>query len=109
MRHAEQAVDVVAPLLHGPRGGHGARGWRSNSLATDSALGVALDVLDVCVGVCCRAKCTAAATPGAGRLVAPRCGRGDRLFHHEVLGQEIMVLDNVDHGVEQKNKQKAKS
>jgi hypothetical protein len=36
----------------------------------------------------------------------PRCGRGSRFFHHEVLGQEIMVLDNMDHGVEQKNKQK---
>jgi hypothetical protein len=44
-------------------------GWRSNSLATDSALGVALDALDVCAGVCCRAECTAA-TPGAGWLAA---------------------------------------
>jgi hypothetical protein len=31
-------------------------GWRSNSLATDSAPGAALDALDVCVGVCCRAE-----------------------------------------------------
>jgi hypothetical protein len=45
-------------------------GWRSNSLAVDSALGIALDVVDVCAGVCCRAECTAAAAPGAGRLVA---------------------------------------
>jgi hypothetical protein len=45
-------------------------GWRSNSLAADSAPGAALDVLDVCAGVCCRAECTAAAAPGAGRLVA---------------------------------------
>jgi hypothetical protein len=45
-------------------------GWRSNSLAADSALGVALDALDVCAGVCCRAECTAAAALGAGRLVA---------------------------------------
>jgi hypothetical protein len=45
-------------------------GWRSNSLATDSALGIALDALNVCVGVCCRVECTAAAAPGAGRLVA---------------------------------------
>jgi hypothetical protein len=44
-------------------------GWRSNSLAADNAPGVALDALDVCAGVCCRAECTAAA-PGAGRLVA---------------------------------------
>jgi hypothetical protein len=45
-------------------------GWCNNSLATDSAPGTALDALDVCVGVCCRAECTAAAAPGAGRLVA---------------------------------------
>jgi hypothetical protein len=44
-------------------------GWRSNSLATDSAPDTALDALDVCAGVCCRAECTTAA-PGAGRLVA---------------------------------------
>jgi hypothetical protein len=42
-------------------------GWHSNSLATDSAPGAALDALDVCAGVCCRAECTAAA-PGAGWL-----------------------------------------
>jgi hypothetical protein len=30
----------------------------------------ALDVLDVCVGVCCRTECTAAVAPGAGRLMA---------------------------------------
>jgi hypothetical protein len=47
-------------------------GWRSNSLAADSAPGAALDVLDVCAGVCCRAECTAASAPGIGRLV----GRG---------------------------------
>jgi hypothetical protein len=45
-------------------------GWRNNSLAADSAPGAALDALDVCAGVCYRAECTAAAAPGAGRLVA---------------------------------------
>jgi hypothetical protein len=45
-------------------------GWRSNSLVADSAPGAALDALDVCAGVCCRAECTEAAAPGAGRLVA---------------------------------------
>jgi hypothetical protein len=44
-----------------------------------------------------------------GEIGGPRRGRGNRLFHHEVLGQEIMVLDDVDHGVEQKNKQKPKA
>jgi hypothetical protein len=45
-------------------------GWRSNSLAADSAPGTALDALDACVGVHCHAECTAAAAPGVGRLVA---------------------------------------
>jgi hypothetical protein len=44
-------------------------GWRSNSLAADSAPGAALDALDVYVGVCCRVECTTAA-PGAGQLKA---------------------------------------
>jgi hypothetical protein len=44
-------------------------GWHSNSLAADSTPGAALDALDVCAGVCCRAECTAAAL-GAGRLKA---------------------------------------
>jgi hypothetical protein len=39
----------------------------------------------------------------------PWCGRGSRLFHHEVLGHEIMVLDDVNHGAEQENKQKPKA
>jgi hypothetical protein len=45
-------------------------GWRSNSLAADSTPGAALDTLDVCAGVCCRAERTAATALGAGRLVA---------------------------------------
>jgi hypothetical protein len=77
-------------------------GWRSNSLAADSAPGAALDALDVCAGVCCRAECTTAAVPGAGRLVA-------RGVEEAVLGHEIMVLDDVNHGVERENKQKPKA
>jgi hypothetical protein len=45
-------------------------GWRNNFPAADSAPGAALDALDVCAGVCCRAECIAAAAPGVGRLVA---------------------------------------
>jgi hypothetical protein len=45
-------------------------GWRNNSLAADSTPGAALDALDVCAGVCCRAECTAVIASGAGRLVA---------------------------------------
>jgi hypothetical protein len=44
-------------------------GWHSNSVAADSGPGAALDALDVCVGVCCRAECTAAAL-GTWRLMA---------------------------------------
>jgi hypothetical protein len=32
----------------------------------------------------------------------PWCVRGCRLLQNEVLEHEIMVLDDVDHGVEQK-------
>jgi hypothetical protein len=46
-------------------------GWRNNSLAADSAPGTALDSLDICAGVCCRAECTTVVAPGAWRL-APR-------------------------------------
>jgi hypothetical protein len=49
-------------------------GWRSNSLAADSAPGAALDALDICAGVSCRVECAAVA-PGAERLVA--CGVDD--------------------------------
>jgi hypothetical protein len=69
MRHAEQTVDIVTPLLHGPSEAVELGGWRRNSLAADSAPGAALDTLDVCAGVCYRAECIAA-TPGVGRLVA---------------------------------------
>ena len=42
-------------------------GWRSNSLAADSAVGTALDgVQDTCAGVCCCTACTAA-VPESGR------------------------------------------
>jgi hypothetical protein len=42
-------------------------GWRSNSLAVDNAVGVALDgVQDTCAGVCCCTACTTAA-PDSGR------------------------------------------
>jgi hypothetical protein len=34
------------------------------------------------------------------------CGRGSFLLHGEVLGDEVVVLDDVNHGVEQENKQK---
>jgi hypothetical protein len=67
MCHAEQPVDVVPPLLHGPGEAMELGGCHSNSLAADNAPGAALDgVRDVCVDVCCRAACTAA-VPVTGR------------------------------------------
>jgi hypothetical protein len=44
-----------------------------------------------------------------GEVGGPQCGRGCRLLHHEVLGHEIMVLDELDHGVEQKTSKKPKA
>jgi hypothetical protein len=44
-------------------------GWRSSSLAADSAPGAALDALDVCARVCYRADRTTTA-PGTGKSVA---------------------------------------
>jgi hypothetical protein len=79
-------------------------GWRSNSLATDKALGAALDALDACTGVCYRTERTTAA-PGIGRLEA-RGVEDTTSSSIEVFGIEVMVLDDLDHGVEQENKQK---
>jgi hypothetical protein len=36
----------------------------------------------------------------------PRRGRRSLFLHREVLGNEVMVLDDLDHDVEQENKQK---
>jgi hypothetical protein len=69
MRHVEQTVDIVTHCFMAPSEAVELGGWHNNSLAADSALGAALDALDVCVGVCYRVECTAAA-PDTGRLVA---------------------------------------
>jgi hypothetical protein len=53
-----------------PREAMELEGWRSNSLAADSALRAAVDAQEVCAGVCYHAECTAATAPGAGRSVA---------------------------------------
>ena len=36
----------------------------------------------------------------------PRCGRRSRFLHRKILENEVVVLDDLDHGVEQENKQK---
>jgi hypothetical protein len=109
VRHAEQAVDVVAPLLHGPWRGRGTRrvvqqlsgrGQRPRRRPRRPGhLRGSVLPRRVHSSSCTRCR----------EVGGPRCGRGCRLLHHEVLGHEIMVLDDVDHGVEQKNKQKPKA
>jgi hypothetical protein len=50
-------------------------GWRSNSLATDNAVGAALDgVWDACAGMCCCTACTTS-VPVSGR--SGTCGAED--------------------------------
>jgi hypothetical protein len=36
----------------------------------------------------------------------PWRGRRSFFLHQEILGNEVVVLDDMDHGVEQENKQK---
>jgi hypothetical protein len=67
MCHAEETVDILMPLPHGPQRGRGTWGLCSNSLAADKAPGAALDALDVYTCVCCCVACIAVA-PVAGRL-----------------------------------------
>jgi hypothetical protein len=70
MCHAEDTVDILTPLPHGPGEAVELGGWRSNSLAADRAPGAALDgAWDVCASVRCCAARTATA-PRAGRLEA---------------------------------------
>jgi hypothetical protein len=70
VRHAKKVIHITRHYFMALGEDVELGGWRSNSLAADSTLGVALDALDACVGVCCRAECTAAPAPGARRLVA---------------------------------------
>jgi hypothetical protein len=103
MRHAEQTVDVVRPLLHGPRRGRGprrvaqqlsGRGQRPRRCPRRPGC-LRGSVLPRRVH---RSGCTRRREVGG-----PRCGRGSLLLQHEVLGHEILVLNDVDHDVEQKN------
>jgi hypothetical protein len=81
MRHAEQTINIVTPLLHGPRQVHGMH--RS--------------VLPR------RAHCSSTRRRAAG---GPRRGRRSFFLHREVFGIEVMVLDDLDLGVKEENKQK---
>jgi hypothetical protein len=108
MRHAEQTVDIVTPLLHGPWRGRGARrvvqkfpGCRQRPRRSSRRPGRLRESV-----LPCRVHISSTRRRAVG---GPRCGRRSLFLHHEVLGHEIMVLDDVDHGVEQKNKQKPKA
>jgi hypothetical protein len=82
-------------------------GWRNNSLAADSAPGAARHPGRLRRSVLPRR--VHSSSTRRREVGGPRCGRGSRILHHEVLGHEIMVLDDVNHGVEQENKQKPKA
>jgi hypothetical protein len=105
MCHAEQTVDIVTPLLHGPRRGRGAKrvvqqlfGRRQRPTRSRRCHGhLHRSVLP------CRVHGSNTRRREVG---GPQCGRRNLFLHQEVLRHEIMVLDDVDHGVEQKDKQK---
>jgi hypothetical protein len=69
VRHAEQTVASSHHCFMAPGEAVELGGCRNNSLAANSAPGAALDALDACAGVCCRAERTTAAL-GAGQLEA---------------------------------------
>jgi hypothetical protein len=109
VRHAEQVVDVVTPLLHGPWRGHGARrvaqqfsGRRQRPRCSPRRPGCLRGSV-LSRRVHSNSCCTRHLEVGG-----PWCGRGILLLQHEVLGHEILVLDDVDHDVEQENKQNLK-
>jgi hypothetical protein len=108
MHHAEQTVDIITPLLHGPWRGRGAwrvvqqfSGRRQRPRRSPRRPG--------CLRESVLPRRVHSSTTRRREVGDPRCGRGSRLLHHEVLGHEIMVLDYVDHDAEQKNKQKPKA
>jgi hypothetical protein len=106
MRHAEQPVDIVTPLLHGPWRGRGARrvaqqlpgcGQRTGSSPRRSGC-LRRSVLSCRAHSSSSTKCRAAGCPWHGG--------GSFFLHQEILGNEVVVLDDVNHSVEQENKQK---
>jgi hypothetical protein len=107
MGHAEETVDIFAPLPHGPWRGHGTW-WVTQQLPG------------------CRQRPTMSSpqrSPGGlrGRVLLrsvhssnTRCrvvgaswhGRYCSFFHQEVLRRQVTVLDDLNHDVEQENRQK---
>jgi hypothetical protein len=73
-------------------------GWRNNSLAADSAPRAALDALVDCRSMLPR-RALSSSCPGHRSARGPRYGRGS-LLHGKILEDEVMVLDDVNHGVE---------
>jgi hypothetical protein len=83
-------------------------GCRSNSLAADNALGVALDgVRDVCAAVCYRAACTAA-MPDTRRLGTS--GVEEATSSSTTKSTDVgAVLNDLHHHAERGNKQRPKA
>jgi hypothetical protein len=80
-------------------------GWRSNSLAADSAPGAALDSPGcLCGRVLPRSMHSSSTRCRA--VGGPWHGRRNLFLHREVLGNEVAVLNDLDHGVEQENRRK---
>jgi hypothetical protein len=108
MGHAKETVDIFMPLPHGPQRGRGAWGLRSNSLAANNTPpGAAPDgALDVCAGVCCCAGVHSSSSTRRRAVRASWHGRCCPFLHQEVLGRQVAVLDDLNHRVEQENRQK---
>jgi hypothetical protein len=105
MRHVEQTVDIVTPLLHGPRRGRGARRV-AQQFSSPRQRPMRSPRCSGCLRGSVLPRRVHNSSTRRRAVGSPRCGRRSLLLHQEVLGHEIMVLDDVDHGVEQKNKQK---
>jgi hypothetical protein len=105
MRHVKQTINIVTPLLHGPRRGRGARrvaqqfpGCRQRPRRIPGC--------SRCLRRTVLPRRVHRCNTRRRAVGGPRCGRRSLFLHREILGNEVMVLDNLDHGVEQKNKQK---
>jgi hypothetical protein len=105
MRHAEQTVDIVTPLLHGPRQGRGAKRVAQQFPSRRQRPRRS----PRCPGCLRRSMLPRRVHRNNTRRQAvggPRCGRCSLFLHREILRNEVVVLDDMDHGAEQKNKQK---
>jgi hypothetical protein len=108
MCHAEQTVDIVTPLLHGPRRGRGARRVAQQFLVHRQRPRHS-PRRSGCLRRSVLPRRVHNSIPRRRAVEGPWHGRHSFFLHQEVLGNEVMVLDDLDHGVEQENKQKPNS